>query len=73
MGDVGDYFFDGPSVPADKTAEGAAWIATQIEEFALHYWLRSQAWAEPQPYPELDRLQPPFFLRAFDLAPPPRY
>lgn len=71
MGDVGDYFFDGPSVPADKTAEGAAWIARQIEEFALHYWLRSQAWAEPQPYPELDRLQPPFFLRAFDLAPPP--
>jgi hypothetical protein len=70
MGDVGDYFFDLASVPAAQRGKSAQWMCDQIQEFALHYWLRTQAWAQPLPYPQLDRLQPPALLKGFNLAPP---
>ncbi len=71
MGDVGDYFFDRLRVPESSQRECAEWMTRQVEEFALRYWLRTQAWALPQPYPELDQLHPPPFLKSFSLAPLP--
>ncbi|HBL29375.1 MAG TPA: hypothetical protein DD490_21290, partial [Acidobacteria bacterium] len=53
MGDVIDDFFDRPRVPAAQQKQAARWMLEQVEEFALHYWLRAEASALPQPYPEL--------------------
>lgn len=53
MGTIVDDFFDQPRVPPAKQAQAAPWMREQIEEFALHYWLRVQANALPEPYPEL--------------------
>ena len=53
MGNVVDDFFDQPRVPPAQQAQAAAWMLAQVEEFALHYWLRASASALPEPYPEL--------------------
>lgn len=53
MGVVRDDFFDRPRVPPAQQSQAARWMAGQIEEFALHYWLRAGASALPEPYPEL--------------------
>jgi hypothetical protein len=65
MGDVGDYFFDQPRVPDSEQKQAAQWMVEQVEEFALHYWMRVQAWALPQSYPELDQLQAPRYFQGF--------
>jgi hypothetical protein len=53
MGDVVDDFFDQPRVPPAKQQQAARWMCEQVEEFALHYWLRVETSALPEPYPEL--------------------
>lgn len=70
MGHTGDYFFDRTQGTSDEIAENAGAMVDQAREFALGYWLRVQAWAQPQPYPELGRLQPPVLLRGLSMAPP---
>lgn len=55
MGYAADYFFDLGGSP-ETVAQTADWLADQAEEFALRYWLRTEAWALPQPY---GRLNPP--------------
>lgn len=68
MGCIDDFFFDRPRVPANEQAAAAQWMLEQIEEFALHYWMRNRSWLLPEPYPELDRLQPPPLLQDFTLC-----
>ena len=58
MGYTGDYFFD-LARTASASADTATWMAGQVEEFSLGYWLRTEAWALPQPYPSLSGLTPP--------------
>ncbi len=77
MGNVGEYFFDCPeSVAPDhhersgEQARVAQFMADQVREFVLGYWLRAMAQTLPQPYPDLGRLEPPPFLRGLNLAPP---
>jgi hypothetical protein len=70
MGDVGDYFFDRPRVPRLGQERAAEWMAEQVEEFALRYWLRVQAWALPLPYPELGHLPAPTYLQLLSLCNP---
>ena len=68
MGDVVDAFFDRPRVsPADER-QAADWMVEQVEEFALHYWLRAEASALPEPYPELGHGDPAPFLRWLSLC-----
>src|SRR5262249_33573914 len=55
MGYAAHYFFDlAGGTPADGP-QAAAWLVDQAEEFALRYWLRSEAWALPEPYQEISR------------------
>jgi hypothetical protein len=70
MGDVGDYFFDRPRVPGAGEERAAEWMVGQVEEFALRYWLRVQAWALPLPYPELGHLPAPTYLQLLSLCYP---
>lgn len=70
MGDVGDYFFDRPRVPRLSQERAAEWMAGQVEEFALRYWLRVQAWALPLPYPEIGHLPAPTYLQLLSLCNP---
>ncbi len=63
MGDVGDYFFDRPRVPGTARKRAAQWMLEQVEEFALRYWLRTEAWVRPEPYPELGHSSPPRYLK----------
>ena len=65
MGDLGDYFFDQPRVPDSDLEQAAQWMVEQAKEFALHYWMRVQAWALPLSYPELDQNQAPRYLKIF--------
>lgn len=68
MGDVVDDFFDQPRVAPAAQQQAARWMVEQIEEFALRYWLRAEASALPEPYPELDHGDPAPFLKAFSLC-----
>ena len=65
MGDIGDYFFDQPRVPESDQRQAAEWMVEQVEEFALHYWMRTQSSILPEPYPELGYLAPPPYLENF--------
>ena len=69
MGYSADYFFDlggGAEIDAPHTA---AWLTDQVEQFALRYWLRADAWALPQPYPLVDPPTPPPWLKFLDVNP----
>lgn len=68
MGDVVDAFFDRPRVPPAAQQQAARWMAEQVEEFALRYWLRAEASALPEPYPELGHGDPAPFLRWLSLC-----
>jgi len=68
MGDVVDDFFDQPRVAPAAQQQAAHWMVEQIEEFALHYWLRAEASSLPEPYPELDHGDPAPFLKALSLC-----
>jgi hypothetical protein len=68
MAEVADDFFDQPRVPPAKQRQAARWMLAQVEEFALHYWLRSQASALPEPYPELGHGEPAPFLSWLSLC-----
>lgn len=68
MGDVVDVFFDQPRVSPGAQQQAAHWMVEQIEEFALHYWLRAEASALPEPYPELGHGDPAPFLRWLSLC-----
>ena len=69
MGYSADYFFDfggGTQVSGPRAAE---WLTDQVEEFALRYWLRADAFALPQPYGQVDPPAPPPWLAFLDLNP----
>lgn len=68
MGDVVDTFFDQPRVSPAEQAQAARWMVGQVEEFALRYWLRAEASALPEPYPELGHGDPAPFLAPFSLC-----
>jgi len=55
MGCACDYFFDLAGGTAADLPQSATWLVDQAEEFALRYWLRSEAWALPEPYEEISR------------------
>src|SRR6185295_17950071 len=71
MGDVVDDFFDQPRVPPSQQKQAARWMLAQVEEFALHYWLRAEASALPQPYPELGHATAAPYLSWLSLCFPP--
>lgn len=71
MGDVVDDFFDQPRVPPAQQRQAARWMLEQVEEFALHFWLRAEASALPQPYPELGHAAAAPYLSWLSLCFPP--
>lgn len=72
MGYVADYFFDLAGGTPGEVPETVGWLTDQVEEFALRYWLRTDALALPEPYAQIDPL-PQRLWRFFDLnAPVPR-
>lgn len=68
MGDFVDAFFDQPRVSPAAQRQAAHWMVEQVEEFALHYWLRAEASALPEPYPELGHGDPAPFLAWLSLC-----
>lgn len=67
MGYVADYFFDFAGGTPAEVAHTAAWLTDQVEEFALRYWLRADAWALPAPYTQIDRPPAPSLLKFLDM------
>jgi hypothetical protein len=68
MAEVADDFFDQPRVPPAEQRQAARWMLEQVEEFALRYWLRTQAAAVPEPYPEMGQGKPAPFLSGLSLC-----
>jgi hypothetical protein len=69
MGYSADYFFDLGGGTDVSGPAAASWLTDQVEEFALHYWLRADAFALPQPYGQIDPPAPPPWLAFLDLNP----
>jgi hypothetical protein len=69
MGYSADYFFDLGGGTEVSGPRAAAWLTDQVEEFALRYWLRADAFALPQPYGQVDPPAPPPWLAFLDLNP----
>jgi hypothetical protein len=55
MGYESEYFFDLAGHTPAEARQAAPWLVDQAEMFALRYWLRSEAWALPEPYEEISR------------------
>jgi hypothetical protein len=55
MGYDAEYFFDLAGHTSTKARQAARWLVRQTEMFALRYWLRSEAWALPEPYEKISR------------------
>jgi hypothetical protein len=68
MAEVADDFFDRPRWPVAQQRQAARWMLEQVEEFALRYWLRTQAVAAPEPYPELGHGEPAPLLSGLSLC-----
>lgn len=68
MGEVQYLFFDCPK--GEVTRKSLERLVDQVEEFALHYYLRVNAWAELQPYPESGTLDLPPYLRLLSWSSP---
>lgn len=67
MGYVADYFFDFAGGTPAEVPHTTAWLTDQVEEFALRYWLRTDAWALPAPYTQIDRPPAPSLLTFLDM------
>ena len=58
-GNVQEMFYDEPKAPRGNRAGEAEWMAEQVREFVLHYFLRVSDFRQPQQVPEPHLPAPP--------------
>src|SRR5205814_10020454 len=56
MGNVQEMFYDQNRAPASLGPESAQWMADEMREFVLKYWMRITSFRQPEAY--IDESQP---------------
>jgi hypothetical protein len=72
MGNVQEMFYDQPRAPASHNLASAHWMATQMREFALKYWMRISSFRQPEARADDSQPVPPPALAPLSWCPKPR-
>lgn len=72
MGNVQEMFYDQTRAPASLGIESAEWMASQIREYVLHYFMRTSSFRQPEAYVDFSQPLPPPALSRLSWCPAPR-
>ena len=59
MGNVQEMFYDQPKAPASLGPDSGLWMAAQIREYALRYFMRTSSFRQPEAYVDFAQPLPP--------------
>lgn len=72
MGNVQEMFYDQTRAPASLNIQSAHWMADQLREFVLKYWMRISAFRLPETHVDESQPGPPPALARLSWCPAPR-
>lgn len=72
MGNVQEMFYDQVRGPMALKSDSAEWMAAQIREFVLHYFMRTSSFRQPEAYIDFSQPLPPPALARLSWCPAPR-
>ncbi|HTA44245.1 MAG TPA: hypothetical protein VK789_17475 [Bryobacteraceae bacterium] len=72
MGNVQEMFYDQVRGPAHQFADSAEWMAEQIREYALRYFMRTSSFRQPEAYVDFSHPLPPPSLTRLSWCPAPQ-
>src|SRR5262249_34000057 len=72
MGNVQEMFYDQTRAPASLGIESAEWMAAQIREYVLRYFMRTSSFRQPEAYVDVSEPLPPPALSRLSWCPAPR-
>ena len=72
MGNVQEMFYDQTRAPASLGIESAQWMAAQMREFVLKYWMRTSSFRQPEAHADEAQPSPPPALAPLSWCPAPR-
>lgn len=72
MGNVQEMFYDQVRGPANQLPESAEWMAAQVREYALRYFMRTSSFRQPDVYVDFAQPLPPPALTKLSWCPTPR-
>jgi len=72
MGNVQEMFYDQTRAPASLGTDSAQWMASQIREYVLHYFMRTSSFRQPEAYVESSQPLPPPALARLSWCPAPK-
>ncbi len=72
MGNVQEMFYDQTRAPASLGADSAEWMAAQMREYVLKYFMRTSSFRQPEAYIDFSQPLPPPALARLSWCPSPR-
>jgi len=69
MGNVQEMFYDQNRAPASLGPESAQWMADEMREFVLKYWMRISSFRQPEAYIDESQPTPPPALAPLSWCP----
>src|SRR5215831_2318857 len=72
MGNVQEMFYDQTRAPLSLGKESAEWMAAQMREYVLRYFMRTSSFRQPEAYVDFSQPLPPPALARLSWCPAPR-
>lgn len=72
MGNVQEMFYDQIRLPGNQNLRSAQWMAEQMREFVLKYWMRISSFRQPEAYVDASQPVPPPSLARLSWCTAPR-
>jgi hypothetical protein len=72
MGNVQEMFYDQPKGPESLGTGSAIWMAAQIREYVLRYFMRTSSFRQPETFVDFAQPLPPPALARLSWCPAPR-
>src|SRR5438874_7230586 len=72
MGNVQEMFYDQTRAPASLGTDSAEWMAAQVREYVLRYFMRTSSFRQPEAYIDFSQPLPPPALARLSWCPAPR-
>src|SRR5215467_5665148 len=72
MGNVQEMFYDQTRAPLSLGKESAEWMAAQMREYVLRYFMRTSSFRQPEAYVDFSQPLPPPALARLSWCPTPK-
>ena len=72
MGNVQEMFYDQNRAPASLGIDSAQWMAKELREYVLRYFMRTSSFRQPEAYVDFSQPLPPPALERLSWCPAPR-